>query len=80
MECLSRTSFFLKKKKKISHVILVADKAVTLRPSCEFLSCRVCVALPMFMEDTCLPLLEGKIAAEAFKGLTLTPETFTLGR
>lgn len=35
----------------------------------------------MFMEDTCLPLLEGKkIAAEAVKGVTLTPETFTLGR
>lgn len=38
-------------------------EAVTLWPLFEFLSCRVCVALPMFIEGK-------EIAAEAFTGVT----------
>lgn len=34
-------------------------EAVTLWPPFEFLSCRVCVALPLFMEAACLLLMEG---------------------
>lgn len=55
--------------------------AVILRPSFRFLSCRVCVAISMFMEDACLLLMEEeKIVAKAFTGIIFTQKPFMLGR
>lgn len=54
--------------------------AVNLRPSFRFLLCRVCVALPTFMEAACLLLAEvEKNSGKGVYGSDTHPGTIHLG-